>query len=109
MIHLHVVRQLMHHDHLDLAKAHPAAVLATQHQLDDFAVVEISADEFVVGFVLLQRGDGEMVLLHEGEALGGNGAEEGVGVVVFGLEWGWTWKRLDEGDAVVGVGGRRVV
>ena len=103
------MRQLMHHDHLNLSGTHPAAIPPPKHQLDDLAIIEVPPDELSVRFVFLERGDGEVMRLHDGEALRGDGAEKGIGVVVFGEE-GWRAReRLDEGDAVVGVGGGGVV
>jgi hypothetical protein len=105
MIHLYVVRQLMHHNHLDLPKAHPAAIPTTKYKLDNLAIVEVATNEFAVGFVFFEGCDGEVVGLRDREALGRNGAEEGVGMGLFCLE-GWRAREgFDEGDAVVGMGG----
>lgn len=103
------MRQLMHHDHLDLSETHPGPVSAPQDELDDFAVVEVAADEFGVGFMFFEGGDGEMVRLHDGEALGGDGVEEGGGVGEVGLDVGWPGEGFDEGDERVRVGGGGVV
>ena len=49
------------------------------------------------------------MILHYGEALGGDGAEEGIGTGVFCFE-GWRAREgFDESDAVVGVRGGGVV
>jgi hypothetical protein len=105
MIHLYIMRQLMHHDHLDLPEAHPAPIPTTKYKLDNLTIVEVATDEFAVGFVFFESCDGEVVGLRDGEALGRDGAEEGVGVGLFCLEWWRAREGFDEGDVVVGMGG----
>lgn len=110
MVHVQVMGELMDHDHLDLAKTHPAAaVAAAEDELDDLAVVEVATDELAVGFVFFEAGDGEMVVLHDRQALRGDGAQEGVGMIVLCSKGGRTGQRFDEGDALVRVRRRRVV
>lgn len=72
-------------------------------QLYDFAVVEVAADEFAVGLVFFEGGDGEMGGCHDGFADGGDAGEKVLGVFGVGA-----WEGLDEDDAVVGVGLVRV-
>ncbi len=73
--------------------------------MDDLAVVEVATDELAVGFVFFESGDGEVVGFHNGEALGGDGAEERVGVGLFSGEGGGAREGFDEGDEWVGVRG----
>ena len=55
------MRKLMHHDHLHAPEAQPAARMRRpEHQLDDFAGVEVAADELGVGLVLFEGRDGEV-------------------------------------------------
>lgn len=101
--------QLMHHDHLNLPEAHPAIITATEDKLDDFAVVEVPTNEFAVGLVLFEGCAGEVVVLHDREALRGNCVEEGVCVGIFSLETWRAGERFDERDPVIWVGGGGVV
>jgi hypothetical protein len=101
---MHIMRQLMHHDHLNLPGTHPATILPPKHQLNNLAIVEVPPDKLAIGFVFFKGGNGKVVRLHDGETLRGDGTEEGVGVVVVGEE-GWRASEgLDEGDTIVGVG-----
>lgn len=85
MVHMRVVRQFVHHDHLHHVERHPAPTLALEDQLDDLAIVEIAANELWIGFVFLQRGHREIVILHDGETLGGDRTQKSVGEVVGSL------------------------
>lgn len=90
------VGELVDHDHLDVSQGKPllgllAAVTAAQHELDDFAGVEVAAGEFGVGGVFFQGGDGEVVGFHEGVGDGCDALE-----VVFCEGGGGAWEGLDE-------------
>ena len=56
---------LMHHDHLNGIKGEPPARARLQNQLNDLAGIEISTQEFWIGFILFQSHDAEMMLLHD--------------------------------------------
>lgn len=100
MVHLQTMRQLMHHDHLHGLETQPVARAGClEDELDDFAGVEVAAHEFAVGFVFFERHDGEVGGGHDGFTDGGDAGEE-----VLGEGGGGTGERLDEDDAVVGVG-----
>lgn len=87
--------QFMHHHHLHGPETQPGAIIPgrSQHQLDDFAGVEVPADEFAVWFVFLERGDGEVVGFHYGVADCGDAFEE-----VLGVGGGGAGEGFDEGD-----------
>lgn len=65
-----------------------------QNQLDDFPGVEVAADEFRVGLVLFERGDGEVGGCHDGVADCGDAFEE-----VEGVRGGGAGEGFDEDDA----------
>ncbi len=69
-----------------------------EDELDDFAGVEVAADEFGVGFVFFEGHDGQVGGGHDGFADGGDAGEE-----VFCEGGGGSGKGLDEDDAVVRV------
>ena len=84
----------MHHHHLHSAEAQPRAIsLRAQHQLDDFAGVEVPAHEFAVRFVFFERGDGEVVGFHDRVTDCGDALEE-----VLGVRGGRAGEGFDEGD-----------
>lgn len=97
MIHLHAVRELVHHDHLHGAEGQPVAGEGrAQDELDDFAGVEVAADEFGVGGMFLERHEGQVVRFHDRVADGCDAFEEVLRVGVRGA-----WERFDEDDARV--------
>lgn len=100
MIHVHAMRQLVHHDHLYGPKTEPLArARGFEDELDDFSSVEVAADEFRVGFVFFEGGDGEVGGCHDGFTYCGDAGEE-----VLGEGGGRAWERFDEYDAIVWVG-----
>ena len=48
MVHVNVVSEFVHHDQLNHLEVDPAASMSLQHKFDDFAVVEVTTDEFSV-------------------------------------------------------------
>ena len=94
---MHVVRELVHHDHDDAAEGQPAARPGAEDQLDDLAIVEVATDEFAVGLELFQRGYGEVVRCQDRVADGSDAGEESLRLVGIGAGEG-----LDEDDAVCG-------
>lgn len=70
-----------------------------EDKLDDFAVVEVAADEFAVGLVFFKGGDRKVGGGHDGLTDGGDAGEE-----VGGEGGGGAGEGLEEDDAVVGVG-----
>ena len=97
MIHLHTMRQLMHHDHLDTPERQPVArVRCSEYQLYDLARVEITAYEFAVWFVFFESHDGQVVRFHDWVADCSDAFEE-----VLGVCGGRTGQGLDEDDTGV--------
>lgn len=91
----------MHHHHLHGAEPQPGAIaLRSQHQLDDFAGVEVPPHEFPVGFVFFEGGDGEVVGFHDRVADCGDALEE-----VLGVGGGGAGEGFDEGDLRGGLWG----
>lgn len=78
---MHAMRELMHHNQLHGAERQPAARggRRLQHQLDHHAAVEVAPDEFGVGGVFFEGGEGEVVRFHDRGADGGDAFEEGLG------------------------------
>ena len=76
MVHLLAVGQLMHHHHLHELEAQPTALLVLQDELNDFARVEVSAEELIVWRELLQRHHGDVILFHDRVALSRDAIEE---------------------------------
>ena len=99
------MRELVHHDHLHAPEAQPATARGGgfQDELDDFAGVEVAADELEVGFVLLERHDGEVRVRHDGVADCRDAFEE-----VEGVGGGGAGEGLDEDYAGRGLGSGRV-
>jgi len=96
MIHLYIVCQFVHHDHLNMSKRQPAAPVAFQHELYDLPIVEIATNEFTVRLVLFQGCNGEMMRFHDWVTYRSDTLE-----IVLG-EWSiGTWQWLDKGNSRV--------
>ena len=99
MIHLLAVRELMDHDELDGAETQPPLLPVSrrrglENELYDFPCIEISTQEFPIGFVFFECGDREVVGGHNRVADCGDAFEE-----VLREGGVWAGKGFDECDA----------
>lgn len=78
--------------------------MGTEHQLDDFAMVEVSSHELLVRFVFFERDDREVVCTHEWERLGGDGAKRAKGASMVWLKGRSGGEGCNERDKWVGMG-----
>lgn len=76
MVHLHAVRQLVHHHHNDASEAQPRAGVGAQYQLNHLASVEVAANELPIWWELFQSGYGEVMRFHDRMADGSYAGEK---------------------------------
>ena len=103
MVHLLAVRQLMHHDHLDIGKRQPGTTGAAQHELDHFASVEVATNKFAIGGEFLEGHDADVVHAHDRQTLSCDALKKDLRKGFVGR-----FERFDEDDVRVGLGVARV-